>query len=51
MGTFVNFNKVKVNNSLTESTVMSGLEIHSTPISVQNRELNEPAIVNDSGIQ
>ena len=38
-------------NSLTESTVMSGLEVHSTPIPVQNRELSKSADIDDSGIQ
>ena len=39
------------NNSLTESTVMSGLEVHSTPIPVQNRESSKSADIDDSGIQ
>ena len=38
-------------NSLTESTVMSGLEVHSTPIVVQNREVDESAGIDDSGFQ
>ena len=37
--------------AMTESTVMSGLGIHSTPTVVQNRELNESAVIDDSGIQ
>ena len=39
------------NNSLTESTVMSELEVHSTPIPVQNRESSKSADIDDSGIQ
>ena len=37
--------------SMNESAVMSGLEVHSTPIVVQDRELNESAVIDDSGIQ
>ena len=37
--------------SMTESAVMSGLEIHSTPIVVQDSKLNESAVIDDSGIQ
>ena len=38
-------------NSLTESTVMSGLEVHSTPVPVQNKESSKSADIDDSGIQ
>ena len=39
------------NNSLTESTIMSELEVHSTPIPVQNRESSKSDEIDDSGIQ